>query len=207
MPATLLHVASSSPIHHTNGSRVLMRMRQRLTRRRPRTKHAVAAAASNVRYRTIADLGRTCQLSFVSACKAKLAAVAAALGASGCSFAYDIYAVFDGTRLLLNTHAKESRYRAGLCLDALDVREAGTTVWRIERDPPRPDTACPNDFPIAYGSLPRGFRATTPPAPLRPNVVYHVTGHGNASFEGSFRYWVRKATTVQNLPPPAWMRQ
>jgi hypothetical protein len=125
-------------------------------------------------------------------------AVAAALGTAGCSYGYDIYAVFDGTKLLFDTHAEESRYAAGLCIDDLEVRSGSSLIWAIERETPRPDATCPNDFPVAYSSPPPGFRSTTPAERLRPGVLYEVSGHGNASFEGSFRYSVRKVVTVQN---------
>lgn len=117
-----------------------------------------------------------------------------------CSYGYDIHARFDGRRIILDTHARESRFAAGLCLDFLEVRSGGAVVWSIERFPPRDGSDCPNDFPIAYGSPPEGFQAGTPPVQLRPDTVYRVSGHGSASFEGSFRYSTHVLVRVENLP-------
>lgn len=117
-----------------------------------------------------------------------------------CSYGYDIYARFDGRRIILDTHAKESRFAAGLCLDSLEVRSRGVVVWSIERFPPRDGLDCPNDFPIAYGLPPEGFRSGTPPVRLRPDTVYEVSGRGSASFEGSFRYSTHVLVRVENMP-------
>jgi hypothetical protein len=129
--------------------------------------------------------------------RAAVAAVGLCCAITGCSYGYDIYATFDGKNLLFNTHAKESRRAPGLCLRYLEVRSGTSLLWKIVREGPLGE--CRSDFPIKYGIPPPRFKTSTPPSALRPGVVYRLTGGGDASFEGSFRYSVHKVVTVQNL--------
>ena len=130
-----------------------------------------------------------------------LLSFAATLSATSCSYGYRIYAAYEGGSLVFRTDARESRWHAGLCLDYLEVRSSGARVWRIERIERRPIPDCPNDFPITYGRVPAGFRATTGAATLRQNQLYELDGHGSAHFDGSFRYSIRRTIVLENSRP------
>lgn len=119
---------------------------------------------------------------------------------AACSYVYSVEAVFiDGKLAFVSDETKETG--APYCLISFKVSDAaGVAVWEFDaydlyKDAPK----CGPNFPLRYGQAPKGAVTVTPAKPLKVGELYTIEGNAGNALEGSFRYQVKRITTVENL--------
>lgn len=111
---------------------------------------------------------------------------------AGCSRSYPVEAVFIGGKLHFVVDEKLNG-----CLNDFTVEsEAGEVFWAIDGE--FRSSPCEDNFPLAYGVVPRGMTTLSPAKPLKAGVLYKVGGSDGDRYYGAFRY--RRTLVITNSP-------
>ena len=114
------------------------------------------------------------------------------LAVAGCSYSYPVEAVFINGKLHFQAEEKLNG-----CLSNFSVEsEAGEVVWAIDGE--FRGSPCEDNFPLAYGVVPRGMTTLSPAKPLKAGVLYKVRGSDGDHYYGAFRY--RRTLVITNTP-------
>ena len=129
--------------------------------------------------------------------RALLWTAGACLLLSGCSADYPLRAFFKHGKLYFDGAENDWFFgKTGFCPSYFTVvSQSGEIAWRIETD------LYPSEcklFPVAYGEVPTGWRATVPARPLKSGQLYILHGSGGDRYHGAFRYRERKVLSVEN---------
>jgi hypothetical protein len=114
---------------------------------------------------------------------------------AACSISVEITASFDGGRLTLHSEQERGKH---WCARELTIteRETGRTMWAIVRTVDAADPhGCADDFPIAYGALPRWAKAKITPHRLVSGRTYDIEGDSGSRLYGAFRYEIIERVT------------
>ncbi|EQB18253.1 hypothetical protein RLDS_03120 [Sphingobium lactosutens DS20] len=128
------------------------------------------------------------------------AVVAATALLAACSYVYTVEALFiDGKLSFVSEEVNETG--SPYCLTSFKVSDAaGSAVWEFDAyDLYKSATKCGPNFPLRYGQAPQGAVTVTPAKPLKADELYTIEGNAGNALQGSFRYQVKRITTVENL--------
>ncbi|MEG3180103.1 hypothetical protein [Sphingomonas sp. LT1P40] len=121
---------------------------------------------------------------------------------AACSADYPLKAYFKAGKLYFDGDGKDWFFgKTGFCPSYLKVwTETGDIVWQIETDNGPVDCKI---FPVAYGSLPKGWKAIVAAKPLQSGELYVIKGDGGDAYHGAFRYREQRLLSVENQPEVA----
>lgn len=131
---------------------------------------------------------------------ARWASVAATGLLAACSYVYSVEAVFiDGKLAFVSEKVNETG--SPFCLTSFKVSDAaGSAVWEFNAyDLYENAPKCGPNFPLRYGQAPKGAVTVMPAKLLKAGELYTIEGNAGDALEGSFRYQVKRITTVENL--------
>lgn len=117
-----------------------------------------------------------------------------------CSYVYTVEALFiDGKLSFVSDEVNETG--SPYCLISFKMSDAsGSAVWEFDAyDLYKNATKCGPNFPLRYGQAPKGAVIVTPAKPLKAGELYTIEGNAGNALQGSFRYQVKRITTVENL--------
>lgn len=126
----------------------------------------------------------------------RFAVIAGSALLAACSYKYSVEAIFiDGELAFVNENT--SPY----CLISFKFSNSmGAAMWEFDaEDGNRNAIKCSPQFPLSYGRAPKGAVTIIPARPLRSGELYTISGSDGTTLEGSFRYQIRRVTTIENL--------
>ncbi|SNS17653.1 hypothetical protein SAMN06295912_102120 [Sphingomonas laterariae] len=117
-----------------------------------------------------------------------------ALSLTGCSYQYELKAIELNGKIAFVPMKDKG---AGCFSRFVVTSETGEVVWKLDADRYIHDP-CENNFPIIYGSVPRGGMAEIVKAkPLQAGIRYKIEGWDGDSYTGAFSF--RQGIVVDNL--------
>jgi hypothetical protein len=123
-----------------------------------------------------------------------MALLPVALTLQGCSYHYDLRAVFKEGKVTI----VPKKDKGTGCLWMFTVtNDKGQVVWELDGGPYRP-SPCDNKFPITYGQVPSGMKERIKAQPLQPGITYRVEASDGDGYSGSFR--LRRVLVIDEAP-------
>ena len=124
------------------------------------------------------------------------------LASASCSYDFVVKAAFIDGRLAFVSE-RGAPQEPPWCLEDFAVgSQKGEIAWAIEDTPYGGDEKCAAGFPLLYGRVPPGAKASVAARPLRPRELYVITGYGGDPYVGAFVLTRDgRRLSVENLDP------